>query len=140
MIKIKERIQQKDEYGCAIACLAMILDDDYDDVKKDFCTNFATTGLDTEVTMQYIIDNTSYGVVLVDFARIRRYKTLDRKEMFLKPFADCHLVKVKPRAEQLEHAHLIVMDKDGKIFDPHSEANTSLDNYYDIWAIVGIFE
>ena len=125
-------IQQKDGYGCGIACLAMIAGKTYDEVAVDFPRINETFGMTFHDADAWLVDH--------GFA-------LTRKWMFKRgnvkvtpwpphPWAKTHLVTVVRDAA----SHFVVLLEDGTVLDPVSGETTTLKNivYTEISLICGV--
>jgi hypothetical protein len=131
-------IAQKHKSGCAIACIAMITGESYDNVASKFHSDLDEKGVDTAHTIDYLINkNLSPVTIMLDRA------TIETKNQFCKnlykPFADIHIFRVIPWADQSDIIHAIIVDNKGKVYDPHNEAFKSLDKYYEILQIIGFW-
>jgi hypothetical protein len=128
-------VRQTHQFGCVPACISMILDIDYDKVVDTFYNDFDKCGINNNITNDYLSDY-NHTVVFIDLQHIPK---MDKaREVLHRPFADIHLVSVKPHIDD-EVYHSIIMDYEGKIFDPHDEDSKSLDKYYTVQYIFGVF-
>lgn len=135
MNKIKY-VAQKDSFGCAVACIAMVTGIPYDTIAKEFCADFKREGMRSEASRVYICDHgfsvievTSHGYQDVHASNAR---------MSL-PFAEIHVVTVQPFADsQLNHD--VVMDSRGRVFDPEQPKVKDFSHYYAIVCVLGLFD
>lgn len=132
-MKIK-LIYQKNKFGCAVACLAMVSGRTYDDVVQDFINDFNEDGLEIEKALDWLGDN-GFSV-LVKEIRCYNQKDFARAYMF-KPFAEVHIVRVRNKVDTMNH--LIVMDKAGKLFCPDGTSDADLRLCYLIDMVLGLY-
>ncbi len=134
-MKIK-LVPQKEEAGCLIACIAMILSLDYDDVREDFLNDFAKKGIKAERAIEYIA-NTGRQIVHKE-TTFFNVKTFSNEQM-LKPFAPIHMLRVQQCFDSVD-THAVVMDKDGKLICPQNIADEIMRKSYLITDSWGIFQ
>lgn len=132
-MKIKY-VAQRQKKDCMLACLAMILNIEYNKLHSMFWRDFDKTGLELEIGRDFladsgfnIIEKRNFGFDVISNAR---------KEMW-KPFAPIHLVKVRQWLDR-QSTHAIVMDGKGKIYDP-GYRTAKKNSYYEVISVVGCF-
>jgi len=130
-------VEQKKECDCAIACLAMILEFDYDFILGQFNIDFNKNGLDTKLAAKYLVDNGLSCIVKENYSHEQAFTA--NNEM-LKPFADVHFVSFKQFCGAKDN-HAVVMDSSGRIYDPGNPKIKKLDvNYlYSVELVLGLF-
>jgi hypothetical protein len=135
MPKEVKYVKQLHHFGCVPACIAMILGKSYEEVIESFYNDFSKEGINNSITREYL---TEYDLSVV-FLDLQYLTKLDKARNTLhKPFADIHIISVKPNADD-ELNHSIIMDYQGEIFDPHSEDTKDLDEYFRVDYVLGIF-
>lgn len=128
-------VATKDDFGCAIACLAMVTGRTYDDVSADFMRDFNKEGMPWMETVQYAGD--------AGFAIIEKHysfwnsKDACMKEMY-KPFADVHIMSVRPYADSKE-SHAVVMTSTGRIICPSKTSSERIKLSYAVNAVAGLY-
>lgn len=133
-----KHVRQVDEFGCGLACLAMVMNTTYDEVQTMFSI-FNGRGVYTRQVDEFLA---SYGFAVAryfkrTFLRGNSTRGNKREHWPIKPFAPIHicLVKVKPESK---FNHFIIMLDNGIILDPDKEGTHTLDSYHDILHIAGI--
>jgi hypothetical protein len=132
-----ERVAQQDEFGCVVACLAMVRGLSYETVKQEFNGyDFTRTGLRAGVWDQYLAE--------CGFAvrrKNRHYSPGRRKwrDWPCDPFAPLHLCVVLFREGAL-CSHLVVMLHDGTIVDPLDSSKTRLSDYPAVFSVAGVYQ
>lgn len=133
-MKIKY-VRQKHRSGCAVACIAMITGLSYDAVKKQFQTNFEHGGMKPEHSRDFILEH-GFSAIEVTPSTYKNVPTINKR--LSKPFADIHFVSVQPFADS-EVNHAIVMDKNGRVYDPEDPKCKDLSRYYCIVSVIGFW-
>jgi hypothetical protein len=129
-------ILQEERFGCTIACMAMVLDQTYAQVRQYFETDFDKDGLDFEKIVEFLGDN---GLSILHKKSLNyAHKDIHRKELF-KPFAPAHIVRVLPQFDN-EFAHVIAMDSKGKIFCPSGETDATIRSCYSVTDTIGLYK
>ena len=129
-------VKQKDPYGCAIACLAMVTGYPYEYVRDYYSgKDFKKEGLSFHTDVEFLTDN--------GFSVNWKYKTYQskgingtRKEWPPRLWADIHIVSVITHNNR---PHAIVMKKDGTIFDPNNSGHMSLNSYKEVSQVIGVY-
>lgn len=133
-MKIKY-VRQKHRSGCAVACIAMVTGLSYEQVDKNFQTNFEHDGMYAEHSRTFVCDQGFTAIELLQYGYSNLASTNRRMN---RPFADIHIVSVRPFADsKLNHA--VVMDKRGRVYDPDSPQKKSLAEYYSIVRVTGFW-
>lgn len=120
-------VGQKHDKGCVIACIAMVLDWEYDKVVSEFHNDFDKRGVTTDFAREFINDH-GYSVIEKrghGYANIR----LHNKRMMI-PFAPIHIVSVQQFVDKPKHAHAFVMNHKGRIYEPADKKLTDVPYYY----------
>jgi hypothetical protein len=130
-------VAQKHKSGCAVACMAMILDFDYDFIDSQFLQDFNKSGINKDPLVEYFTFN-GLGCIAkipVGFDQI----LIQNKEM-LKPFADIHFVSIRQAPDTKLH-HAVVMDNKGRIYDPDNKDRKKLttDYAFEISYVLGLY-
>lgn len=122
--------------GCVVACLAMILGKKFNDVIKDIEQHWKNEaqfdGVDDPCWIEYL-SSLGYAIQDVNYEYVPQDRLLNPWP--IKPFAPIHMCFVYD-----EGPHAIVMDADGKIYDPDDDKLTDLSQYYRVYRIVGIWK
>lgn len=114
------RVQQPNDYGCMIACCAMVVGKTYEQVEAELHARGDRRGAINEIICEQYIGE--HG-----FAGFKKYKhdtvaNKTRDEWPPRPFAPIHVCLVDVTAGP----HGVVMLADGTVLDPWSEARTTL--------------
>lgn len=132
-----EIVKQRNKCDCGIAAAATVLGITYEEVIKDFSTDFSQEGIDIDMMCQYI---SSRG-----FSNIRKKvdywlnKDFGREELLI-PFAPIHVIHLMEKID-LKFSHVIIMDKEGNLFDVDSTEDASVfKNSYRIIETIGFFD
>jgi len=129
-------VNQTHKYGCSIACAAMVLNEEYDDLIKEFGNNFHKGGIDEETLVDFISDR-GYSIIEKKVT-VYSKKEFGREEL-LKPFAPIHIVRVRATADA-SLQHWVVMDKKGKLICPMEWTDKEVRESYRIMRTVGIYK
>jgi hypothetical protein len=128
-------VEQEHDYGCAVACIAMISGEAYADVERCFKEDFSKQALKHESVRDYLcdrnfaaIEKTAPGYADVRIANAR----------MAVPFAPVHLVNVLPYVNA-KHGHSVVMDGKGRVYDPQHPEVKDFSDYYCIFRVTGYF-
>jgi len=126
-------IKQKDKYGCAIACLAMVTGVSYDEILSMFPKGLPDRGISTEFQGRSILFE--HGFLSMTFYKTISHTQEENKE-FGKPIAPIHIISVITNADT---SHAVVMDDKGNIYDPFIEGVYKLSNYKKLVSITGVW-
>jgi len=129
-------IHQEHEYGCGIACLAMVCNSTYKQVKDWFLKH----NIDIEAKnggsfFEWELYLSEHG-----YSNTRRFKTIngiEREEWPPKILGKINLCQVSTKSNR---GHAIVLLADGTILDPYSEYNMSLSDYKSVDNILSIYK
>lgn len=116
---------------CTIACLAMILGVEFRQVERHF--QFPEDG--RLIRMSDYLGDHGYSILLKE-ALYHAFPRFGFTEM-CKPFAPSHILHLKRYADQ-EVQHVVVMDQNGKLFDPAQKVCV-LDDFYMLTRVLGIW-
>lgn len=128
-------VKSKDYNGCAVACIATVLGVTYDDVVKDFTNNFNENGLALDKTASYLSDR---GCQIIRKTLYSWNKLNFAHSYMLEPFAPIHIVRIEQYFDS-EFGHVLVMDKDGKLYCPNAVDGEYARKAYSITDVLGIF-
>lgn len=129
-------IEQEEECGCAIACMATLLGRDYADVRRDWHNDFSKEGIVLDDTIHYLGD---HGFSIIHKASKGYNHKDDAREELLKPFAPIHLLRVLQKFDA-DQGHLVVMMDDGTIFCPAGSTDAEIRDSYAITDVVGLYK
>lgn len=135
-MKIK-LVRQEDDYGCAIACIAMVTGRTYKEIDFDFQNDFSKKALYLEKTLEYL-GNEGFSII---HREIKRWNNINfaRREM-LKPFAPVHLLRTVDKFDS-KSGHLVVMTKKGKILCPSGARDKIIRrDSYAITDVIGLYK
>jgi len=131
-----EYVAQKDDYGCAVACISMITGIPYDKVASSFAANFKREGLSADHARNFLCE---HGFSAIE-AVAHGYGGVERSNARMaQPFAPVHLVTVQSQADATLN-HAIVMDHRGRIYDPDNPKRRDLGHYYCIVSVTGLWQ
>ena len=125
-------VKQEEEFGCAVACAAMILNRSYIDVRQDFENDFGKRGVPLNNLIEYIGAH-GYSAIKKKPLFANHKNSMDAE--LLKPFAEAHLIEYMPQFDAKD-SHVVVMDDGGRMFCP---SGTDVDFGYKIRAVVGFY-
>lgn len=129
-------VEQEDDCGCVVACIAMVLGRTYQSVRADWGNDFTTEGVDLEQMMNYLGD---HGCSIV-YKAMRYYRHKDfAREAMLTPFAPIHIVRVLPNCDS-KTGHVVVMDAEGKIYCPGGFSDEEIRRAYAVTEVCGIYK
>lgn len=128
-------VRQKHECGCAVACIAMITGEEYDDVEKCFKEDFSKQCVSQKAIQEYIEDH-GFGSVKKQAHGFPEVRTSN--EQMSKPFAPAHIAHVLPYINA-KNAHSVVMDAKGRVYDPQHSEVKDFSSYYYIISVTGYF-
>jgi hypothetical protein len=119
-------IGQEEPNGCGVACLAMLTGKTYRQVRDEIGRSFHNDGCPDSLLDAYLAAN-GYAVQRI-FAGEQPYHP--------QPWAKAHLCVVYACMP-----HLVVMDEDGNVFDPHDhdQQRLRLDDYSDVVSVAGVW-
>jgi hypothetical protein len=128
-------VKKEEEFGCAIACAAMITGKTYAEVRDQFENDFSVKPLSANKIIRYI---SAHGFSTLE-KRIGFYHTASfaQAEMYT-PFADAHLMLYRPQFDS-KHGHAIVMDKTGKLFCPDEKPEELLTTPWFVPRVIGFY-
>jgi hypothetical protein len=107
-----KRVEQRTEDDCMIACLAMMLDKEYDEVKGWFTGERKWNNF---VGLTFTLLEKKYDVYFADESGIGRWGGFRR------------LVAIVPAAEPKSEGHVFVIDETEAVHDPSPKTPTSFD-------------
>jgi hypothetical protein len=111
---------------CTVACLAMIRGLSFED----------PTALTLGICADYLGDH-GYEVLIKEVLYHSDPKFA--RDVISTPFAPAHIVHCKQYAENTIQ-HVVVMDAKGEIFNPAAKERNSLDEYYMLTGVLGIWK
>ena len=125
--------------SCVPACLAMVTGKTLNRVIKDIHEHWEAEGrfegVDDEIVDQYLSKN-GYAVQRLSHEYEPNKLLID--EWPLDPFAPIHIVDVW--SSDPAGMHAVVMDAEGKIYDPSNKRIKRLSDYQRVFAIAGIWK
>ena len=114
-------IRQEDPNGCVVASMAMVLGITYKQARKLGEPAFGRDRL-TTYSMEEILSN--FGWATMRRWRCNPVTNKFREAWPLAPFAPIHICSI----QMSNGHHSVVMDKDGRIYDPADESRKDLLN------------
>lgn len=133
-----ETVKQRNSCDCGIAAIATVLGATYEEVIKDFSTDFSQEGIDVDLMCQYIAGRGFSSIrKKVDYWLNTKF---GREELFT-PFAPIHVVHLIEKID-LKYSHVIIMDQDGSLFDVDEKTKdaNALKDSYRILETIGFFD
>ena len=127
-------VLQQDRVGCVIACLAMVLNTTYDEVRKDLGVP-KNGGFTHYVWQEYLSMN---GYAYQFYFRYNPITNTEHKDWPMMPWADVHFCSVD--AGKGDGSHLVVMLKDGTVYDPISPNTKKLSDYFSVGYMAGLYK
>ncbi|MEW6626892.1 MAG: hypothetical protein AB1431_08905 [Pseudomonadota bacterium] len=125
-------VPQLEQYGCAIACCAMIRGVSYEEAAETFGP--PGRGLTHDVWGEYLA---RHGFAVQHLYRYDQIANGPRSPWPLSPWAPAHICAVD--AGHGIGSHLIVLLADGAVLDPATDAPRCLSDYGRISFMAGIF-
>ena len=126
------RVLQEDTNGCGLACLAMITDQTYQQVKTEV-THIGQHGISVHCIESYLVDR---GYALSWKYLYRGYTNQRRDEWPPALWANVHIAQVRiPNG-----SHFIVVLFNGEVLDPLTPAARRFEDYTEIDNIVAIYK
>jgi len=128
-------VEQREDWDCVIACLAMVTEIPYEFVLDDmqaYCDKNEGTGIGDDAFYEFLAE---HGFVVQTFYEFYTPLQRNRVRWPLPPFAPIHVVGVI--ADGIEHS--VVMTWNGVIYDPEDMAKVGLWEYEKVNEIVGIW-
>lgn len=126
-------IPQRYEYDCTVACIAMVLEKSYEEVSGYFYTNFDKAGLDVDLVRNTICE---HGFSVIEKTCNNYLDVQKMSERMRIPFADIHIINVWRYADS-KITHAVVMDKEGKLFDPTGNKEWK---FYSVERVLGFYK
>lgn len=130
-------VEQKDDWDCVIACLAMVTDKSYEEVYNEFIPYFNTfgsrDGIDDEAFFEYMGE---HGYATLTKRVLYQPSQEVRKVWPVLPFAPVHVVGVM--VDGIYHS--IVWTEHGLVFDPEDNTKLGLWDYAEVREIIGIWK
>lgn len=128
------RVQQKDRFGCVVACIAMITGRSYEEIKAMFPNkDFSKSGIAIDFEGNSYLNEHGYLTRII-FPTIGYNQ--QKRFAWIRPFAPVHIVRV---ISESGNSHAVVMDMYGDITDPFKEGVFALSDY-DVKDITGIWK
>lgn len=128
-----------EDNSCVVACLAMVtgktLKTVFKDIRESWESKGKLEGLTDEIVDPYLAQN--------GFAVQRMYDEYKPSMLLIEgwpidPFAPIHIVDVW--SSNPAGMHSVVMDKEGKIYDPSNRKIKSITQYQRVFSITGIWK
>jgi hypothetical protein len=108
-----KRVEQRTEDDCVLACLAMMLDKEYDEVKSWFTSSGRAWNRFDGLTFT-LLEN-KYDVSFADKSGIGRWGGIRR------------LVAIVPESDPKGEGHVFVIDETESVYDPSPKTPTPFD-------------
>jgi hypothetical protein len=129
-------VPQEDPNGCAIACVAMVMNWAYRDVRTALGLAFCNHCGVTDELLDGLLANHRYAI-----ARKFMWDPMTRapRESWPpKPFAPIHIAKVR-RSDAAPLAHAVIMLDNGAILDPETNGSPlELSDYWKVISVTGV--
>jgi hypothetical protein len=133
-LKIRH-VKQEHEFGCMVACIAMVLNRPYDKIWPEFRNDFNKRGIDTSVAGNFIC---AQGWSMIE-QRGQGFSTTQlHNQLLMRPFAPVHIVAVQQFVDDSKHCHAFVMNYRGKIYEPKSPEIKTVE-FYEVRHIMGFW-
>lgn len=127
-------IGQEEDYGCTVACLAMLTNRPYWEVRRSFAYDFREQGV-SHITVDSWLSERGYAVR----RRFHHYSPMKTNHLVwpLPPFADVHLCEVDAGGSR--GSHMVLLFRDGTVFDPYGPARRQLTDYPRVYNMAGVY-
>jgi hypothetical protein len=127
-------VQQEHEFGCLVACIAMVLGWDYDDVVNHFYNDFDKKGISGDFAKDFICE---HGYSVIEKRGTGYIHIEEHNKRMMQPFAPIHIVSVKQFIDAKIN-HSFVMDAKGRHIDPHDKGITKVE-FYEAQHVMGFW-
>ena len=134
-----KHVLQKDDWGCTLATIAMIIGKDYDWVKSEVLQRFHDSNIDFQRRGISYLDSYEFFIEAGLAWQIKyrvRYHNKRRSEWPPKPWAQVHFCEV--RVGENSPGHSVVMLESGEVYDPLGGIKR-LEDYYECGVVLGLF-
>ena len=122
-------VTQKDKYGCALACMAMIVGITYNEIKCMWPEKYGTNeGIADFMQVSFLFNHGYIGHTIYATEAHTQIKRADKQ--WIKPFAPIHIVSTITS----NGPHAVVWHNNGDVDDPNNVRVKSIDDY----KVVGI--
>jgi hypothetical protein len=129
-------VRQEHVKGCVIAVCAMITGQTYAEVNAHFSGDRDQDGLPLRLALTYVTD---HGFAAHEVIAHGHLDLRDSNGRMLQPFADAHIVNVLPCVNS-EWGHALVMDRDGRLYDPEVPGEVDPARFYYVNTVIGVFD
>jgi hypothetical protein len=129
-------VGQKHDKGCVIACIAMVLGWEYEDVVSEFKNDFDKKGTSTDFAKEFICD---HGFSVIEKRGTGYIDLRAHNKRMLQPFAPVHIVSVRQFIDLPKHTHAYVTDAKGRVFEPISKDRKEV-LFYSVEHVMGFFK
>jgi hypothetical protein len=126
-------VRQEDEWGCGVACLAMLTGQTYAEVAATFTHSFVRSGVDYIRCDSWLVER--------GYATARKFRHdhnwHERTLWPPEPWGDAHLCCV----DAIEHSprsHFVVMLADGECLDPLTPERKRLTDYHRVLNVAAV--
>jgi hypothetical protein len=127
-------VKQEEAMGCGVACLAMVLNEDYFTARLRFKRqDFTSKGM-LHLTLDRRVAEAGFSIQRLYPGKGKSWPPL--------PFAPVHICRVRvpgAKGRFLGSFHYVVMDKDGVVFDPSWEEQFIPHDYPRVLDVAGLF-
>lgn len=127
-------VAQDDPYGCGVACVAMVADKTYADVKA--LVGRGWTGQNDGLTYYELFDLLSQlGFAVRGLRHTMEARNRPERLWPPDPFSDVHIVLV----DGFESGHFVVWCRDGRVLDPARPGVYGLQDYEHVAQVLGVY-
>lgn len=131
-------VKQEHAKGCVIAACAMLTGQSYAAVNAHFRGDRGEDGVELRHALRYLTD---HGFAAHEVIAHGHLDLRDSNRRMLRPFADAHLVNVLPCVtDDLDHGHALVMDAQGRLYDPEVPGEVDPARFYYVNMVYGVFD
>lgn len=129
-------VKQVEPFGCAIACIAMVMGSSYKQVKDMLPQDrgYGTrNGMTNEDYKSFLFNHGYIGITL--YACEPFSQRIRPRNEWLIPVAPIHIVSVIN-----EHGPHAIVWRQGKVFDPNKDGVFTISDYNNVQAVTGLYD
>ena len=130
-------VKQREIYGCGIACIAMILEKPYEEIRAMFppsVDKWINTGISHMYWESILFQE---GFISQTFYEVIGHTQEKRKQWAMEPFAPIHIISVVTKSDNV---HAVVMSNNKDVYDPNKEGIYKLADYNKVMSMTGVWK
>jgi hypothetical protein len=134
-----KHILQPELKGCGIACIAMMMELEYDSICEEYGRRFTEKGTNLGAIIEFLANHGYASITKYHYSAIKQdidIRDISIEEWPPKPFAPIHIVELK---QPSGNYHFVVMEENGNILDPLREGIYKYSDWADILSVCGFY-